>query len=137
MSDDIPRKIPIVLCLVSVLFCFLFDFLRPNLSPWWKQAGGGVPYVLFWILLWFVALPNRKSILPICIGVTLFTCLLEFLQLLNPGPLAAFRQTKLGAAWLGSQFSWADLPPYFIGAGVGFILLHLLFITRSVKQKGG
>jgi hypothetical protein len=134
-SDNISRKIPVILCLVSVLLCFLYAFLRSNLPPWWKQVGGGVPYVLFWILLWFVALPNRKSILPICIGVSLFTCLLEFLQLWNPGPLAAFRQTKLGAAWLGNQFSWGDIPPYLIGGVIGFLLLNLLFTIKSRYNK--
>ena len=134
-SDNILRKLPIILCLVSVLFCFLYDYLRPNLPLWWRQVGGGVPYVLFWILLWFVALPKRKFILPICIGVPLFTCLLEFFQLWNPGPLAAFRQTKLGAAWLGSQFSWDDIPPYFIGGAIGFILIHLLFTMKFRRDK--
>jgi hypothetical protein len=134
-SANISRKIPIILCLLSILLCFLYDFLRPNLPLWWKQVGGGVPYVLFWILLWFVALPNRKSILPICTGVSLFTCFLEFLQLWNPGPLAAFRQTKFGAAWLGNQFSWSDIPPYFIGGVIGYILLHLIFAMKDWSDK--
>ena len=132
---SISRKTAIVLCLTSVLLCFLYNFLRPGLPTWWKQFGGGIPYVLFWILLWFVAFPNRKSILPICIGVFLFTCLLEFLQLWNPGPLAVFRQTKLGVAWLGNQFSWGDIPPYLTGGLIGFLLLHLLFITKSRLKK--
>jgi hypothetical protein len=94
-----------------------------------------VPYVLFWISLWFVALPYRKSILPICIGVSLFTCLLEFFQLFNPAPLATFRQTKFGAAWLGSQFAWGDIPPYLIGGAMGFLLLHLLFFLIYKPRK--
>ena len=132
-SDNISRKTPVVLCLVAVLLCLVYAYARPSLTGWWRQAGGGVPYVLFWISLWFVALPNRKFILPICVGVALFTCLLEFLQLWNPQPLSAIRATKLGAAWLGSQFAWADIPPYFIGAAVGFLMLRLLFIKRSGK----
>jgi hypothetical protein len=134
-SANISRKIPIILCLLSVFLCFLYDFLRPNLPLWWKEVGGGVPYVLFWIFLWFVALPNRKSILPICIGVTLFTSFLEFLQLWDSGLLAEFRQTKFGAALLGNQFSWDDIPPYFIGGIIGFILLHLLFTTMYKHDK--
>ncbi|MDC7126361.1 MAG: hypothetical protein PQJ46_12390, partial [Spirochaetales bacterium] len=69
--DIISRKIPIILCLFSIALCFLYDFFRPSLPPWWKQVGGGIPYVLFWILLFFVFLPRRNSILPICIIVTL------------------------------------------------------------------
>jgi len=126
-GNNLPRKIPVLLCILSVLICFLYDALRPGLPLWWKYSGGGVPYVLFWILLWFIAFPDQKSILPICLGVTLFTCTLEFLQLWNPGPLAQIRETKFGAALLGTRFSWEDIPPYFIGGGVGFILLHLLF----------
>ena len=76
------------------------------------------------------AFPRRKYIGAICLGVALFTTVLEFMQLWNPEPLASFRKTTFGAALLGHQFSWADIPPYFIGAGVGFVLLHFLFLGR-------
>ena len=134
-SNNISRKIPVILCLASVLLCFLYDFLRPGLPPWWKQVGGGIPYVLFWILVWFVAVPKRSAILPICIGVSIFTCLLEFLQLWNPSPLTAFRQTRFGAAWLGSQFYWGDIPPYLIGGVIGFLLLHLVHTSTSNRKN--
>ena len=90
-----------------------------------------MPYVLFWTLLWFIAFPNRKSILPICFSCVLFTCLLEFGQLWNPEPLASFRATKFGAALLGSGFVWADMPPYFLGGILGYIVLRIQLLFQS------
>ena len=93
--------------------------------------GGGVPYVLFFILLTHIFLTARRFALPICIGVVAFTCLLEIGQLWNPEPIATFRRTKFGAALLGSTFVWQDFPPYFIGGAVGYVILWLMTIGRK------
>ena len=122
---------PFLALAVSVILCFVYAQYRGTYSSWWNSHGGGVPYVLFWILLWYLAFPKRAFILPICLGCVLMTCLLEFGQLWDPEPLASFRRTKFGAAWLGYGFDWADLPPYFIGGGVGFGVL--LLINRRAK----
>ena len=94
--------------------------------------GGGIPYVLFWILLCHIFLTARRFILPICIGVVVFTCLLEVGQLWNPEPIATFRKTKFGAALLGTTFVWQDFPPYFIAGALGYFLLRLM--TRTQKE---
>ncbi len=96
------------------------------MGPWWRLVGGGIPYVAFWIFLWFAAFPHRKLIAPICAGVVLTTCFLEVMQLWNPEPLASIRKTKLGLALLGNTFQWPDFPPYFIGGVVGFLVLRLI-----------
>lgn len=77
--------------------------------------------MLFWILLWLTFIPRRNALLPICIGCVMITCGLELFQLWE-GPiwLQQFRQTRMGAAWLGSKFAFADLPPYLIGGVLGW-----------------
>ena len=106
---------------------------RSGMTPWWKAVGGGIPYVLFWILLWYSILPEQRFIRRITIGCTLFTCFLEAMQLWQPEWLVEFRRTRFGAALLGSTFAWEDIPPYIIGGLVGFVVL--LVIVRMTPQS--
>ena len=121
-----PRILPSLCCLISVLLCLAYARFRNELPEWWRLNGGGIPYVLFWIFLWFTAFPKPKWILPICVSVTLFTCGLEILQLWSPEPLAQFRRTRFGAALMGSTFVWEDFPPYFIGGLIGYAVTHAI-----------
>lgn len=120
-----PRLIPFLLCVAAVVTCLAYSVFRAQLPTWWRLVGGGIPYVAFWIFLWATALPDRRLIAKICVGVVLFTCFLEVLQLWNPEPLASFRQTRFGAALLGNTFQWSDFPPYFMGGLVGYVSLRL------------
>jgi len=118
------RIVPILFCIASVVTCFAYAWTRGQLPDWWRNHGGGIPYVVFWICLWHVLLPQRKYIPAICIGCVLFTCLLEFVQATSlPQPLDDFRRTRFGAAWLGYGFDAHDIPPYFLGGIVGWFLL--------------
>ncbi len=129
------RIIPLVACLIPVVACLAYGKFRQDLPDWWRLVGGGIPYVLFWILLWFIAFPYRTRIMRICVGVVAFTCLLEVLQLWNPEPLAQFRRTKFGAALLGNTFQWSDFPAYFAGGAIAFVILHCIsFITGRPKR---
>ncbi len=118
--------IPLIACLGSVGLCLAYAKFRSDLPTWWASYGGGIPYVLFWILLWFIAFPKRNWVLPICLFCVAFTCLLEVAQLWNPEPIASFRKTRFGAALLGSTFVWNDFPPYLMGGVVGYIVLQSL-----------
>ena len=121
------RLLPISLCVVSVAACFAYASMRSGLPEWWRNHGGGVPYVLFWITLWYAVFPRRKYIVAICVGCALFTCLLEFLQAAQlPEILENFRRTKFGAAWLGYGYDFRDIPPYFLGGIAGWLLLVLI-----------
>lgn len=112
---------PALACLASVILCLLYAAFRDQLPAWWRGHGGGIPYVLFWILLWLTILPRRSAIVPICVGCVLLTCGLEFFQLVHGlGWLDDFRRTRFGAAWLGFGFDWNDMPPYFIGGILGW-----------------
>ena len=116
-----------VACLLSVVACFAYAATRSEMGNQWLQShGGGVPYVVFWILLTGIFIPQRNRCLRISTIVVIAVCGLEFLQLWNPEPLASFRRTKFGAALLGSTFVWNDIPPYFMGGVVGGAILWLL-----------
>ncbi len=112
-----------LVCLVTVGVCFAYNHYRSQLPDWWRENGGGIPYVVFWITILFFLLPKRRYILPISISATLVTCLLEVLQLWKPPWLTQIRSTTLGAALLGSGFVWHDIPPYFMGGLVGYLIL--------------
>ena len=118
-----PRIIAVLLVVIAVIGCLTYAWCRPSLPPWWRGHGGGIPYVLFWIFLAFLVWPARKHALRICVAVVLVTTALEFLQLWNPEPLATIRSTRFGVALLGNSFDWADIPPYFVGGLIGYLVL--------------
>ncbi|TWU36707.1 hypothetical protein Q31b_49890 [Novipirellula aureliae] len=121
--QNVNRLIGLVLCIFATAVCIAYAFFRASLPDWWRHHGGGIPYVVFWITFLIMFFPSRKTILPICIGATLVTCALEFMQLWKPDWLAHFRATRFGAALLGSEFVWNDIPPYVLGGVIGFFVL--------------
>ncbi|MBD3222088.1 DUF2809 domain-containing protein [bacterium] len=122
-----------LLCLVTVAVCLGYDHWRGDLPAWWRDHGGGIPYVVFWITLAHAVILRPRAILAISVLVTGATCLLEALQLWQPDWLMTFRATRLGAALLGSGFSWADLPPYLLGGVIGHLVVSL--ITRPGAKR--
>ena len=126
------RFIAAVLVVLAVLSCLAYAAYRTELSPWWRAHGGGIPYVLFWIFLLHFFWPNPKLLFRICAAVVLVTTGLEFLQLWNPEPLATIRETRFGVALLGNTFVWMDIPPYFIGGGIGYLVL---WVCTSIRRS--
>lgn len=124
--------VAVLLCIASVVACLAYDHTRSTLPEWWREHGGGIPYVCFWIAFWFTIFPCRRCILPISIVVTVSTCLLEFMQLWKPAWLMQIRATRFGAALLGSGFTWNDFPPYFIGGVVGALIL--VSVSRGSRE---
>ncbi len=125
-KPDVSRSAAVLLCVATVIACLAYDHTRSTLPDWWREHGGGIPYVCYWIAFWFVFFPFRRCILPICVAVTTGICLLEFLQLWKPPWLMQIRATRFGAALLGSGFTWDDFPPYFIGGAVAAFVLMLI-----------
>ncbi len=95
------------------------------ISPYLRDASGGISYVLVFILA-FGALTQKASSLSVAIGVLSMTCCLEFLQLWHPAWLEACRRTLIGRLLLGTTFEWTDFPPYFVGAALGWAILGAL-----------
>lgn len=128
------RMVAVSACLMAVLICIAYGHWRYALPHWWKENGGGVPYVVFWITFGFVLFPNGRHIGTIAWVATVGTCLLEFLQLWKAPWLSAIRSTKLGAALLGNDFSWLDIPPYVVGGIAGYLILRSL--SRFGSNQG-
>ena len=135
-KPDVSRAVAVLICITTAMVCLAYDHVRSALPDWWRSCGGGIPYVVFWITFWFMIFPFRRSVLLISIFVTIFTCLLEFMQLWKPPWLTQIRATRFGAALLGSGFTWSDFPPYFIGGVVGYLILMLVsHFTTGYKDK--
>ena len=116
----------------SIVLCFMYAAARVQLPNWWRQHGGGIPYVFFWIMLWMNFIPRRDCVLIICVACVVLTCCLEVMQLYEgPNWLYEFRRTTLGAGWLGSGFDVWDIPPYFIGGALGWYTGNVLLRPES------
>ena len=133
------QRWPIILaCLASVVWCLAYAKFRPRLSnDWIRDNGGGVPYTVFWVFAVAIFWPSKRFALRISILVVLVVCGLEFFQLYNPEPLASFRRTRFGAALLGNTFVWNDIPPYFIGGFIGWLVLRLLGVDSGLQGARG
>ena len=80
----------LLLCVVVPLgfLCKVYD----GWGSWWfNDYGGGVMYEIFFCLVFFLFFPARKNIVKIAAGVLIVTCLLEVMQLWQPGFLQAIR----------------------------------------------
>lgn len=123
---QVSRGAAVVACLGAAALCLAYGRWRSGLPDWWREYGGGIPYVLFWIAFAFVLVPSRRFAGIISAGATLATCVLEVFQLWKPSWLSGFRGSVLGAALLGGTFTWSDFPPYVLGGALGYGMLRLV-----------
>ena len=114
------RRITLAVIPFVVVLGFACKFYHGPAQTWVNDYGpASVAYVVFWMLLAFLVMPQRSGIRAIAIAVFLFTCGVEFLQLFHPPWLEAIRRTFPGRFVLGTSFSWWDFPAYLIGCGIG------------------
>lgn len=100
-------------------------FTKFYTGPWQEWSNfyaGGLLYEIFWCLVIAFIAPKIPK-LKIVLGVLGVTCGLEFLQLYHHPVLENIRSCFLGKALIGHSFSWLDFPYYFIGCGLGYIIL--------------
>lgn len=114
------------LCIVTPLSLWLWSSYKGPARVWVNFYLTGVFYVVFWCLVVFFFVPRRKYAWKIALCVLVATCLLEFLQLWEPGFLEKIRATFLGQALLGTSFVWGQFPYYFAGSLIGLLWLRLL-----------
>ncbi len=109
----------------------------PGPGRWWlNNWGASIGYEVFFVLVVFLIRPRPRAITAVAVGVCLATCALEFLQLWNPGPLAAVRSTFPGRMVLGNSFSWVDFPAYPAGCFAGWLTLrHLTSQVRPASNS--
>jgi len=130
MLDGRNWSLPLQLASIATLSVLAGLWLRFDapISPYLRDASGGISYVLFFIFA-AAALASKTSSFAIGISVLAVTCCLEFLQLWHPLWLEACRRTIPGRLLLGTTFEWTDFPPYFIGAALGYAL------SRAFRKK--
>jgi hypothetical protein len=122
------------LCIVTPTG-FLFKNYSGPATWWFNNYGAGLLYEIFWCLVVFFFLPNKKHTTHIAVSVFVVTCLLEILQLCQPPFLQQLRSTFLGAALLGTTFVWWDFPHYLLGCLLGWLWMRTLargFVRRTV-----
>lgn len=106
--------------LTSILIIIpLGYFVRFSANTYWTSTFGAIAYQLFWMLLVQLIAP-KASLKGTAIGVFLFACAIEFLQLWQPPFLQAIRATLPGRLVLGNTFLWDDFPPYLAGCLIGW-----------------
>jgi len=118
-----------------VAFGLSCKYYRGTGSDWINNWGpASVAYVLLFMLLVFIVVPQRSKIVRIAFGVCVGTCIIEFLQLWKLNSLEAIRMTRAGRLVLGNSFSYWDFPAYFIGCTLGFFLLRGICTNTTPKE---
>ena len=90
---------------------------------------GGVFYVLFGALLFSVLFPALKPWQATLLALGC-TSLLEFIQYFRFPFLIELTKSKVFLYLLGNSFNAVDFVYYFMGAGLGFVVLVLLRSTK-------
>jgi len=101
---------------------FISKLYQGPYHSWFNFYFAGLLYEIFWCLLIAFISPKISKIKIVTI-VLVFTCCLEFLQLYHNSFLENIRSTFLGRTLIGHSFSWYDFPYYFIGCGLGYLIL--------------
>jgi hypothetical protein len=104
---------------------FATKFYRGPFHAWVNDSLGGVLYEIFWCLVAAFFLPKAKTAI-IAFWVFIVTCILEILQLWHPSVLQMIRSTFLGKTLIGTSFAWLDIPHYFVGCLLGWLLVNRL-----------
>ena len=119
------RKWTIVLFVFIVPIGFYTKFYSGPAAAWVNNSLGGILYIIFWSLMFFLIAPKVNPV-KIASVVFVLTCFLEFLQLWHPDILESMRSSFLGRTILGTSFSWLDFLHYFIGFILSSALLRYL-----------
>ena len=119
----------ILLLLVTPFGFYTKIYLGPGAS-WVNDSLGGVFYEIFWCLLVFLLMVNARA-LVIATSVFMVTCFLEVLQLWHPEFLEIIRSYFIGRTLLGTSFNLYDFIYYFIGSGIGYLILTRLQKLRN------
>ena len=125
------RKWTILSLLIITPIGFATKFYTGPASAWVNNSLGGILYVVFWALLFFLVAP-RTDPWKIAASVFLATCIIETLQLWHPAFLEMIRRNFIGRTILGNSFSLRDMLHYCIGFMTAGWLLGFL---RNIEKR--
>ena len=117
------------LLLITPLGFYTKFYSGPGAS-WVNDSLGGIFYEIFWCLLVFLFFKNAKAWV-VATSVFIVTCFLEVLQLWHPEFLEIIRSYFIGRTVLGTSFNLYDFIYYFIGSGIGYLILTRLEKLRN------
>ncbi|MDY6953176.1 MAG: DUF2809 domain-containing protein [Thermodesulfobacteriota bacterium] len=123
------RRHTLLALLIVTPMGLLFKFYSGPGQAWFNDHGAGLLYEIFWILVVFFFLPERKWTTNIAVSVFTVTCVLEVLQLWHPPFLEKVRSYFLGRALIGTTFSWWDFPHYGMGSCLGWACIKRITKT--------
>jgi len=109
--------------LITLLVGFALKYYPGPARQLLNNSLAGVAYVVFWCLFFKLLFPQART-LKIVIIVTITTCILEFVQLWQTPFLIYLRSFWLGKILLGTTYNVFDLPWYFLGGFLGWLLLR-------------
>jgi len=127
---SIKQKWALILLLIITPLGFYTKIYSGPGASWVNESLGGVFYEIFWCLLVFLFFVNAKTWL-IATSVLIVTCFLEVLQLWHPEFLEIIRSYFIGRTLLGNSFNLNDFIYYFIGSGIGYLILTRLQKLRN------
>ncbi|MFM7408240.1 MAG: DUF2809 domain-containing protein [Cuspidothrix sp.] len=128
------RLVTFISLTIILIIGLLYSKYRYSVS-WLNQEIGGIFYIIFWCLLAFLFIPKRSTVWQIPLWVLAITSLIEFIQLWHLPFLDYLRSFWWGKMVLGSVFNWADFPYYFIGAGLGWLGLKIIWNLKNKPKK--
>ncbi|MDJ0702007.1 MAG: DUF2809 domain-containing protein [Leptolyngbyaceae cyanobacterium MO_188.B28] len=121
-----PDRWALLLSLGGIAVFALFTQIYPGPGRGWLATSFAiVPYTISWILVVALIWPTASAG-RIAIGVLVFTCTLEVLQLWQPSWLQGIREPLLVRLAFGNTFNWSDFPYYAAGCGLGWLWLRWL-----------
>ena len=124
------QKWSLILLLLVTPFGFSTKIYSGPGASWVNDSLGGVFYEIFWCLLIFLFMVNARAWF-IATSVFIVTCFLEVLQLWHPEFLEVIRSYFIGRAVFGTSFNLYDFIYYFIGSGIGYLILTHLQKRRN------
>ncbi|MBD2079451.1 DUF2809 domain-containing protein [Leptolyngbya sp. FACHB-17] len=120
-----PYRVSLLLTISLIIPLGYFVRFSPLFPNWFSDVFGSIAYQIFFISLVQFCFP-KTPIAKTVIGVFIFACAIEFLQLWQPPFLQAIRATPPGRLILGNTFLWSDFPSYAIGSTVGWLGMRQL-----------
>lgn len=126
------RSVKILLALILIIIGILTKHYSGPYSGFVNNHLGGIIYVVFWILLFSIIFPDYP-LFKLVFLVLLFTCLIEFTQIIQNPFLSHLREYFIFRAIFGSTFNAIDYLYYIVGAIAGFIIS--LILNRIGQKK--
>lgn len=117
---------------------FLLIFVTEVLIAIYLHDGFIRPYAgdfLVVILIYcFVRSFLQAPVVPVAIGVLVFSYLIETLQYFNVVKLIGLEHSRIANIVIGNHFTWADILAYTLGIGFTILMENIKPRTLEIQQ---